>query len=146
KAMEIGREDLARAALTRKSGLTQPIKDLQRQHEGLQGEEQKLTLASQRLQAKVDAFRTKKETLKATYNAAEAQAKIGEASYGHAEELADAGMAEQRAEDNTATLQARAGAVDEQIASDALEDVTGTSKDDITAQLDALSSDSDVEM
>src|SRR5699024_5950684 len=51
KAMEIGREDLAREALTRKSGLTQQINVLQSQHEGLQGEEQKLTLASQRLQA-----------------------------------------------------------------------------------------------
>src|SRR5699024_7681996 len=40
KAMEIGREDLAREALTRKSGLTQQINDLQSQHEGLQGEEQ----------------------------------------------------------------------------------------------------------
>ena len=38
KAMQIGREDLAREALTRKSGLTQQITDLQTQHEGLQGE------------------------------------------------------------------------------------------------------------
>ena len=146
KAIDVNREDLAREALTRKSGLTQQINDLQSQHEGLQGEEQKLTLASQRLQAKVDAFRTKKETLKATYNAAEAQSKIGEAFSGISEELGDVGMAVQRAEDKTASLQARAGAVDELLASGALEDVTGTSKDDITAQLDALSSDSDVEM
>lgn len=146
KAMEIGREDLAREALTRKSGLSQQITDLQSQHEGLQGEEQKLTMASQRLQAKVDAFRTKKETLKATYNAAEAQSKIGEAFTGISEELGDVGLAVQRAEDKTASLQARAGAVDELIASGALEDVTGSSKDDISAQLDALSSDSDVEM
>ena len=146
KAMEIGREDLAREALTRKSGLTQQITDLQGQHEGLQGEEQKLTLASQRLQAKVDAFRTKKETLKANYNAAEAQPKIGEAFSGISEELGDVGMAVQRAEDKTASLQARAGAVDELLASGALEDVTGSSKDDITAQLDSLSSENDVEM
>ncbi|MDN5806679.1 MAG: PspA/IM30 family protein [Brevibacterium sp.] len=146
KAMEVDREDLAREALTRKSGLDQQITDLQGQHEGLQGEEQKLTLASQRLQAKVDAFRTRKETLKATYNAAEAQSKIGEAFSGISEELGDVGMAVQRAEDKTASLQARAGAVDELIASGALEDVTGSSKDDISSQLDALSSENDVEM
>ena len=146
KAMQIGREDLAREALTRKSGLTQQITDLQTQHEGLQGEEQKLTLASQRLQAKVDAFRTKKETLKATYNAADAQTKIGEAFSGISEELGDVGLAVQRAEDKTASLQARAGAVDELLASGALDDVTGTQKDDITAQLDSLSSENDVEM
>ncbi len=51
-----------------------------------------------------------------------------------------------RAEDKTAALQARAGAVDELIASGALDDVTGTRKDDISAQLDALSSENDVEM
>ena len=146
KAMEIGREDLAREALTRKSGLSQQITDLQTQHEGLQGEEQKLTLASQRLQAKVDAFRTRKETIKATYTAAEAQSKIGEAFSGISEELGDVGLAVQRAEDKTAALQARAGAVDELIASGALDDVTGTRKDDISAQLDALSSENDVEM
>src|SRR5699024_10119971 len=67
--------------------------------------------------AKVDAFRTKKETLKATYNAAEAQSKIGEAFSGISEELGDVGMAVQRAEDKTASLQARAGAVDELLAS-----------------------------
>ncbi|WP_309132270.1 PspA/IM30 family protein [Brevibacterium sp.] len=146
KAMEIGREDLAREALTRKSGLSQQITDLQTQHEQLQGEEQKLTMASQRLQAKVDAFRTKKETIKATYTAAEAQSKIGEAFSGISEELGDVGLAVQRAEDKTASLQARAGAVDELIASGALDDVTGSRKDDISAQLDALSSDNDVEM
>ncbi|MDN5910114.1 MAG: PspA/IM30 family protein, partial [Brevibacterium sp.] len=115
KAMEVDREDLAREALTRKSGLDQQITDLQGQHEGLQAEEQKLTMASQRLQAKVDAFRTRKETIKATYNAAEAQSKIGEAFSGISEELGDVGLAVQRAEDKTASLQARAGAVDELI-------------------------------
>ncbi|MCI2265959.1 PspA/IM30 family protein [Sediminivirga luteola] len=146
KAMQVGREDLAREALTRKSGLQQQISDLQTQHESLQNEEQKLTLASQRLQAKVDSFRTRKETLKATYNAAEAQTKIGEAFSGISEEFGDVGMAVQRAEDKTAELQARAGAVDELLASGALDDVTGSSRDDISAELDALSSQNDVEL
>ena len=65
-------------------------------------EEEKLTLASQRLQAKVDAFRTRKETIKATYTAAEAQTKIGEAFSGISEEMGDVGLAVQRAEDKTA--------------------------------------------
>ncbi|QCP04946.1 PspA/IM30 family protein [Brevibacterium sp. CS2] len=146
KALEVNREDLAREALTRKSGLSQQIADLQTQHQNLQAEEQKLTTASQRLQAKVDAFRTRKETIKATYTAAEAQTKIGEAFTGISEEFGDVGLAIQRAEDKTAQLQARAGAVDELIASGALDDMTGTAKDDISAQLDALSSDNDVEM
>jgi DNA-binding XRE family transcriptional regulator len=43
------------------------------------GEEEKLTTASQRLQAKVEAFRVQKETLKATYTAAEAAQTVREA-------------------------------------------------------------------
>ena len=118
------REDLAREALTRKSGLTSQITDLQAQHAQLQGEEEKLTLAQQRLQAKVESFRTRKETIKATYTAAEAQTRIGEAMSGIGEEMGDVGMAIQRAEDKTAQMQARAGAIDELIASGALEDAS----------------------
>ena len=146
KALSMGREDLAREALTRKSGLHQQIGDLQTQHAALQGEEEKLTLAAQRLQAKVEAFRTKKETIKATYTAAEAQTQIGEAFSGISEEMSDVGMAVQRAEDKTAQMQARAGAIDELLASGALDDPTGTSKDDITVELDRLASTNDVEL
>jgi phage shock protein A len=56
------------------------------------------------------------------------------------------GLAVQRAEDRTAEMQARAGAVDELLASGALEDVTGTSKDDITLELERMASTSDVEL
>lgn len=146
QALAAGREDLAREALTRRSGLQQQLTDLQTQYAALQGEEEKLTLASQRLQAKVDAFRTRKETIKATYTAAEAQTRIGEAFSGISEEMGDVGLAIQRAEDKTASMQARAGAIDELMASGALDDPTGTSKDDITLELERLSSGSDVEL
>ncbi len=146
KAISVGREDLAREALTRKSGLTSQIGDLKAQHAQLQGEEEKLTLAQQRLQAKVESFRTRKETIKATYTAAEAQTKINEAMSGIGEEMGDVGMAIQRAEDKTAQMQARAGAIDELIASGALDDVSQVGGgDDIARELDAMSSDTDVE-
>jgi phage shock protein A len=144
-ALAQNREDLAREALSRKSALTQQIADLTTQHAALLAEEEKLTLASQRLQAKVDAFRTKKETIKATYTAAEAQTKIGEAFSGISEEMGDVGLAIQRAEDKTQTMQARAGAIDELLASGALDDPTGTNKDDIQLELDRMSSTNDVE-
>ncbi|HET8604411.1 MAG TPA: PspA/IM30 family protein [Marmoricola sp.] len=145
KALSMGREDLAREALTRKSGLTGQITDLQAQQAQLQGEEEKLTLASQRLQAKVEAFRTRKETIKATYTAAEAQTRINEAFSGISEEMGDVGLAVQRAEDKTAQMQARAGAIDELISSGALEDVTAAPGDDIARELESMSSRSDVE-
>jgi len=146
KALGLGREDLAREALTRKSGLATQLSDLQAQHAQLQAEEEKLTLASQRLQAKVEAFRTRKETIKATYTAAQAQTRITEAVSGISEEMGDIGLAIQRAEDKTAQMQARAGAVDELLASGALDDATSLNRgDDISRELDALSSQSDVE-
>jgi phage shock protein A len=145
RALEVGREDLAREALTRRSGLQQQLTDLQVQHTQLQGEEEKLTRASQRLQAKVDAFRTRKETIKATYSAAEAQTRINEAFSGISEEMGDVGLAIQRAEDKTAQMQARAGAIDELLASGALDDPSGMAKDDITLELEQLASTSDVE-
>ncbi len=145
RALEQGREDLAREALTRKSGLQQQLSDLQAQHAQLQGEEEKLVRASTRLQAKVDAFRTRKETIKATYSAAEAQTRINEAFTGISEEMGDVGLAVQRAEDKTQQMQARAGAIDELLSSGALDDPSGTYKDDITRELDQLASSSQVE-
>jgi phage shock protein A len=146
QAISVGREDLAREALTRKSGLTQQITDMKTQQAQLQGEEEKLVLAQQRLSAKVEAFRTRKETIKATYTAAQAQSQIGEAMSGIGEEMGDVGLAIQRAEDKTAQMQARAGAIDELIASGALDDASSLNAgDDISRELEAMSSQSDVE-
>ena len=145
KALSMGREDLAREALTRKSSAQSQLDELQTQYAQLQGEEEKLTVASQRLQAKVDSFRTRKETIKATYTAAEAQTRINEAFTGISEEMGDVGMAIQRAEDKTAQMQARAGAIDELMASGALDDAVGGKRDDIQSELEAMSASSDVE-
>ena len=145
QALEGGREDLAREALTRRSGLLQQMEDLRLQLAQLQEQEEKLGQASQQLQAKVEAFRTRKETIKATYSAAEAQVKIGEAVAGISSELGDVGLAVQRAEDKTAQMQARAGAIDELVATGALQDVTGTGKDDLTLELERMASQSEVD-
>src|ERR1700735_34221 len=132
KALSMGREDLAREALGRKSPAQGQLDELQTQYAQLQAEEEKLTVASQRLQAKVDAFRTRKETIKATYTAAEAQTRINEAFSGISEDM-------------TAQMQARAGAIDELMASGALDDSIGGRRDDIQSELDMLSANSDVE-
>ncbi len=102
QAVSQNREDLAREALTRRSAIATQLGDLQIQHDQLKTEEAKLVDASQRLQAKVEAFRTRKETIKATYTAAEAQTRINEAVSGIGEEMGDVGLAMQRAEDKVA--------------------------------------------
>ena len=145
QALGAGREDLAREALTRRSAVQAQLTDLAGQHASLQAQEDRLTASGQRLQAKVEAFRTRKETLKANYTAAEAETKLGEAFSGISEEMGDVGLAMQRAEDKTAQMQARAGAIDELLASGALDDASGP-RDPIQSELDRMSSQSDVEL
>jgi phage shock protein A len=144
-ALSVGRDDLARDALTRKSGLQSQLNDLNTQYTTLQGEEERLTGASQRLQAKVESFRTKKETIKATYTAAEAQTRINEAFTGISEEMGDVGLAIQRAEDKTEQMKARAGALDELMASGAIDDMVSGPRDDIQAELDRMGASHDVD-
>ena len=146
QALAMGREDLAREALSRRTAVDSQITDLEGQQASLEDQEEKLTLAAQRLEAKVEAFRTRKETIKATYTAAEAQTSITEAVTGIGEEMGDVGLAMQRAQDKTEQLQARAGALDELIASGALDDATlPAGRDDIQAELERVTAGSDVE-
>src|ERR1700742_779665 len=144
-ALGKGREDLARAALQNKGQLQSQYSDLETQFASLQEQEEKLTLASQRLDAKVQAFRTRKETIKATYTAAEAQTRINEAFSGISEEMGDIGLAIQRAEDKTAQMQARAGAIDELLASGALENHVGGNQDWIETELNRLGANNEIE-
>src|SRR3954451_7800457 len=64
---------------------------------------------------------------------------------GISEEMGDVGMAIQRAEDKTAQMQARAGALDELMASGALDDAVGGQRADIQSELDMMPASSDVE-
>ena len=143
-ALAQDREDLAREALGRRAALAPQLAELQAQHEQVAAQEQKLIATAQNLQTQVDAFRTKKETMKATYTAAEAQTKIGEAVAGISDSMGDAGMAMDRARDKIETMQARAGAMDELLASGALTDLTKP-VDDIQAELDRTSTASSVD-
>ena len=116
-----GNEDLAREALARRAALGEQLADLKTQHDQIAEQEEKLVETSQELQAQVEQFRTQKETMKATYTAAEAQTKIGEAVSGISDSMSDAGVTMQRAQDKIAGMQARAGAMDELLASGALD-------------------------
>ena len=70
----------------------------------------------------------------------------GEAASGISGEMGDIGMAIQRAQDKTEQMQARAGALDELLASGALEDATlPGGRDDVQSELDALTAGHDVD-
>ncbi len=145
KALNSGREDLARAALQRQTEIEQQAELLQKQIDQLQAEREKLTLTEQRLQTKIEAFRSRKETIRARYSAAEAQVKIGEAASGIGEEMADVGMAIEHAERRTKELELKAAAIDEMVAEGALPDFSGLSQDPLDKQLRQLEVDDNVE-
>ena len=105
---------------------------------------QQLTVAEERLSAKVQAFRNKKEIIKAQYSAAQAQVRIGAALGGVSEEMGDVSLAVERAENKTEQLRARAGAIDELAEAGVLEDFTGR-QDDLGRELAQLTASQNVE-
>lgn len=125
EALQAGREDLARKALENKAALMIQSTTLDQQIVDLADQQQKLMTAESRLATKVESFRTKKETIKAQYSAADAQVKITESVTGISEEMADVGMAVERAEEKTENMRARSAALDELLESGTLTDYSG---------------------
>jgi phage shock protein A len=144
QAVAANREDLARAALERKSGMQQQLQQLDVQVKQLDDQQQKLVANEQALSAKIEQFRSQKEVIKAQYSAAEAQVRIGEAATGIGREMEDTGMAIQRAKDKTEQMQARAAALDELVTSGQLEDLT-SDQTQLDRELAQLSSQSQVD-
>jgi phage shock protein A len=147
QALSQGREDLARLALERKTLAQTELQSLDSQVKELEGQQEALTANEQKLRQKIEQFRTKKEVIKAQYSAAEAQVRISEAANGVGEQMADLGLAIQRAEDKTETMRARASAVEELEKAGTFEDLSqlGGGQDDIDPQLSELTSGAQVD-
>jgi len=147
QALSQGNEPLARTALERKTLAQTELQSLDQQVKELEGQQEQLTANEQKLRQKIEQFRTKKEVIKAQYSAAEAQVKIGEAAHGVGEEMADLGLAMQRAEDKTEQMRARASAVEELEQAGTFDDITqlGGGEDDIDRQLRELTSGAQVD-
>src|SRR5215203_4248591 len=147
QALSQGNEELARVALERKNVAQTELQSIDQQVAELESQQQKLTDSEAKLRQKIEAFRTKKEVIKAQYSAAEAQVRISEAANGVGEQMADIGLAMQRAQDKTEQMRARADAVAELEEAGTFDDITtlGPGQDDIDRQLAQLSSSSTVE-
>ena len=144
QALAAGREDLARQALERKSGIQQQLQDLDTQVKQLQDQQEKRVGNEKQLAAKIEQFRSQKEVIKAQYSAAEAQVRIGEAATGIGREMEDTGLAIQRAKDKTDQMQARASAIDELVSSGDLEEL-GSDKTQLDRELAQLASQQQVD-
>src|SRR2546429_1450029 len=147
QALAQGQEDLARTALERKTLAQNELQSLDQQIAELEHQQDSLTENEKRMREKIEAFRTKKEVIKAQYSAAEAQVQISEAANGVGEQMADLGLAIQRAEEKTENMKARANAVDELEKAGTFEDLSalGSGSDDIDRELAQLSAGTQVD-
>jgi phage shock protein A len=112
QALQANREDLARMALQRRETLVAQLNSYEQQIAQLREQEEKLVAMERNVSARIEAFRTQKEMVKAQYSAAQAQVKINEVATGISEEMTEMNMAMQRAQDKVLTMQARANAME----------------------------------
>ncbi len=112
QALQANREDLARMALQRKETLLVQINSYEQQLAQLKAQEEKLINMERTISARVEAFRTQKEMVKAQYGAAQAQVKINETITGISQEMTEMNLAMQRTQDKVLSMQARANAME----------------------------------
>jgi phage shock protein A len=144
-AVQQGRDDLARLAIERKQALTQQLQSFDQQIAQLKAQQDKFVEMERRLSARVEAFRTQKEMVKASYSAAQAQVRIQESVTGISEEMNDVNLAVQRAQDKVVAMQARANAMDQLIDTGTLPEIGSPAQDDIDRQLAQISTKSAVD-
>lgn len=139
KALELGREDLARQALERKMlvgeelvGLGQIVWDLERQ-------QAQMIARGRDARARVERSRSRNELAKAQYTAAKAQLAISDAVAGLSSQLREAGLRMERAMEKAEDMNIRAEVIQELESAGTLAAI-GAGEDDIDRQLRELSS------
>ena len=148
QALQANREDLARMALQRKETLLTQINSYEQQLAQLKTQEEKLVSMERTVSARVEAFRTQKEMVKAQYNAAQAQVKINETVTGISNEMSEMNLAMQRAQDKVLDMQARANAMESLIDQGTLSEqgMIGGSGDTLERELQKISSEQNVDV
>ena len=126
RAVEGGREDLARILLERKHRALGELEGLERQRAEVEEEERKLTAAHQKMAARIEEFRVHRDVVGARYTAAAAHVRVTEAMTGVAGDLAELSMAVGRAEEKAGRMLSRAAALDSLIESHSLSFSSGT--------------------
>jgi phage shock protein A len=111
-ALKAGREDLARAALADKEAEAHRLAPIQASYEHVKQQADKLKQFEQRLEDKIEQFRTEKESLKAEHHAAEAELKVDQQLAGIGKGLGGVDDTIQRARDKTHAMAAKAEAME----------------------------------
>jgi phage shock protein A len=145
QAIRVGREDLAKRALERKTAAQERLNSLTANIASLETQVESLKASQANLRQRIELFQAKKEELKALYDSSRAQLQIKEAATGISNDLADAGHAIERAEARIRGMQARVEAIDQLISVGALDDALAPEGDDIDRELAHLTREAAVE-
>jgi phage shock protein A len=112
RAMLAGREDLARMSIGRREELREQEARTRAERERLEEDRRGLHQQESELSGAVQAFRSRKEVLKAQYGATRARLRVGEALTGYSRTVTSVGDDVRRFEERLLTLKARATALE----------------------------------
>lgn len=121
-AVKADRDDLAKAALVHRRRALDSRATLQGALDSIKPQIAKLADYQTRLQERIDKFRTQKETMKASYSAAQAQVKAQQSLTGIGDSLGGAAGTFQRAQDRMLATRDKAAAMDHMIESGIVND------------------------
>jgi len=145
QAVQLGREDLATRALERKAVAQERLNSLNNNITALDAQVESLKTSQANMRQKIELFQARKEELKALYDSSRAQLQVKEATSGISKDLADVGHAIQRAETRIQAMQSRVEAIDNLVATGALDDALAPEGDDIDRELARLTRTAPVE-
>lgn len=146
-AVAANRDDLATLALNRKQDTLSTIKTLDDQITGLDKNLENLKSTKQKLEVKIQQFGSKKEILKAQYDASKATVEVQESLTGLGEDITDVKSTVDRIEDRINKQKARADAITTMVDDGTLNEIDfGTgSKDSIDRELEKIGSNKSVD-
>jgi phage shock protein A len=115
RALVAGQADLARLALRRRLVAAAELRVLEQHVRELQHKEQTLALHEERLATQLEAFEARVKLIAASYSAAEAQVRIGDAFDGVSTEMSDLSQALAQVEQQAEHLQTRAAGIEDTV-------------------------------
>lgn len=114
QAVTAGQDELGRQALRLRRQTLAHAEDLAVEQAGMHAEQERLDEAARRLEQRTEAFRQRKDVLRAAYTSAAAAAEVTRAA-GAFEDAGELAAAVRLAEDQVVTLRARADALSERL-------------------------------
>lgn len=138
RALQSGREDLARSLIQRKQEAQERLKEVETNLATLATQVENLKESQLRLDRKITLFRAKKEELKSLYDASQVQLRLRETFSGVSHDLADAGQTIQRIEERIQAMQSRSEAIRQLVSEGLLTDALEPEADDIDRELEQM--------